>query len=335
MKLTEKSLVRLLGKTQLNKTVPITATPTWSVVNGRLEVAPDGLSAWVFPTAGGSIITVTASVNQLTVTTNIVVDPVSDEAITIDILPDPPQTTLPPPDIQTFIISPDVIAVGDNLATMTWYTNYADKVTINGAEVNVRDSATLTFTTRQNMTFRLIATGPGGTTELTRSVSFVDPIVIEPHILPAFFKTSRGEPIPNYVRNYTARAITNGYWEDPEIWEKKVAPTEVDTVYIPEGIHVTLRAGDYSCKHLVVFGKLSHETNQNISLLVGTFIVAPEGEYECGTEQAPINAEVKQSVIFRNAPIHAVVGQKYIDGPVYVVDSNYKWNPLTGERVLK
>lgn len=82
----------------------------------------------------------------------------------------PPQ---PKPVTATLSASPTSIQAGET-STLTWSTENADNVTLQGAKVDASGSQTVSPT--QSTDYHLVATGPGGTQDATARVTVSQPV---------------------------------------------------------------------------------------------------------------------------------------------------------------
>lgn len=87
----------------------------------------------------------------------------------------PPPVAKPAPSISSFMVEPSSITAGQS-ATLTWAVENADSVSIAGIGT-VQSSGSRSVSPASTTTYRLTATGPGGTTErsVTLSVSAAPP----------------------------------------------------------------------------------------------------------------------------------------------------------------
>jgi peptidoglycan-associated lipoprotein len=86
----------------------------------------------------------------------------------------PPPPPPPPPAAPTASLSasPDTIQTGQS-STLTWQTQNATEITLDGSNVNPSDSQRVSPT--QSTTYRLVAKGAGGTQEATARVTVTPP----------------------------------------------------------------------------------------------------------------------------------------------------------------
>jgi peptidoglycan-associated lipoprotein len=88
----------------------------------------------------------------------------------------PPPPTTPPPQPKavtaTLTANPGSIQAGQS-STLTWSTENADNVTLQGAKVDPSGSQTVSPT--QSTDYHLVATGPGGTQDATARVTVTQP----------------------------------------------------------------------------------------------------------------------------------------------------------------
>lgn len=100
-------------------------------------------------------------------------------------------------------------------------------------------------------------------------------------------------------------AIQSGDWFDPNTWHKGNIPNANAKVLIPEGITVEYD-GESSAKLFTVRvdGELEFATDIDTKMVVDTFVVAPSGRLEIGTEDNPIDADVSATILIaRNGNI--------------------------------
>ncbi|MGE5323022.1 MAG: peptidoglycan-associated lipoprotein Pal [Actinomycetota bacterium] len=86
----------------------------------------------------------------------------------------PPPPPPPPPKAPTATLSADPTSIqAGQSATLTWSTENADDVTLDGNKVNT--SGTESVSPTQTTTYHLTAKGPGGSTDATAQVSVMQP----------------------------------------------------------------------------------------------------------------------------------------------------------------
>ena len=86
----------------------------------------------------------------------------------------PPPLPPPPPKAPTATLSADPTSIqAGQSATLTWSTENADDVTLDGNKVNT--SGTESVSPTQTTTYHLTAKGPGGSTDATAQVSVMQP----------------------------------------------------------------------------------------------------------------------------------------------------------------
>lgn len=98
--------------------------------------------------------------------------------------PVPPPPTPPPqpkPVTATLMANPTAIQSGQT-STLTWSTENADSVTLQGAKVDPSGSQTVSPT--QSTDYHLVATGPGGTQDATARVTVTQPPPPPPQNVP-------------------------------------------------------------------------------------------------------------------------------------------------------
>jgi len=94
-------------------------------------------------------------------------------------------------------------------------------------------------------------------------------------------------------------AVKNGSWFDSSTWQGGKVPADNAHVLIQEGVSVTYDdESDARLKTLRVDGTLQFAHNVDTKLLIDTFAVAPEGQLFIGTENNPVQANVKTQIIF-------------------------------------
>ncbi|HET7872323.1 MAG TPA: flagellar motor protein MotB, partial [Terriglobales bacterium] len=86
--------------------------------------------------------------------------------------PPPPPPPPPKPVTATLSANPSSVIAGQS-STLTWSTENADDVTLEGQKVNVSGSQSVSPT--QTTTYHLVAKGAGGTQEATAQVSVTQP----------------------------------------------------------------------------------------------------------------------------------------------------------------
>ena len=94
-------------------------------------------------------------------------------------------------------------------------------------------------------------------------------------------------------------AVKNGSWFDPKTWAQGKVPGDDSKVFISQGVEVTYdQKSDARIFTLRVDGALEFAKNKNTKLIVDTFVVAPTGYLEIGTEDESIQSNVKTEIIF-------------------------------------
>src|ERR1051325_1461384 len=88
------------------------------------------------------------------------------------VAPPPPPPPPPPAPTASLSASPDTIQPGQN-STLTWQTQNATDVTLDGNRVDASGSQQVTPS--QSTTYRLVAKGAGGTQEATARVTVTPP----------------------------------------------------------------------------------------------------------------------------------------------------------------
>jgi peptidoglycan-associated lipoprotein len=83
--------------------------------------------------------------------------------------PAPPPTTSAPAPTASITATPDTVTAGTPVV-LTWHTSDATSVSIDGIG-QVESAGTMTETPTQSTDYRLVATGPGGTTDATAHVT--------------------------------------------------------------------------------------------------------------------------------------------------------------------
>lgn len=122
----------------------------------------------------------------------------------------PPKPTPPPPPpaakpvTATLTASPASIVSGQS-ATLTWTTENADQVTLEGAAVDANGSQTVSPT--QATTYHLNATGKGGSQQATAQVNVTAPATPTPTPLPA------ATPAPETDEQVFAREIQDIFFD--------------------------------------------------------------------------------------------------------------------------
>ena len=96
-------------------------------------------------------------------------------------------------------------------------------------------------------------------------------------------------------------AIGNGDWFDPDTWYNGEIPDAGAKVLIPKGVSVTYDGeSDASLFTVRVDGELSFATDTDTKMVVDTFVVAPSGRLEIGTEDNPVQDNVTAEIVIAN-----------------------------------
>lgn len=96
-------------------------------------------------------------------------------------------------------------------------------------------------------------------------------------------------------------AIGNGDWFDPDTWYNGEIPDAGAKVLIPKGVSVKYDGvSDASLFTVRVDGELSFAHDTDTKMVVDTFVVAPSGRLEIGTEDRPIQDDVTAEIVIAN-----------------------------------
>lgn len=96
-------------------------------------------------------------------------------------------------------------------------------------------------------------------------------------------------------------AINNGSWFDPNTWKDGVVPEEDADVLIQEGVRVIYdNLSDASLHTVRVDGTLQFAPDTDTKMVIDTFVVAPKGTLEIGTQERPIQSDTKAEIIIAN-----------------------------------
>ncbi|GAB4523107.1 MAG: hypothetical protein Tsb0014_00330 [Pleurocapsa sp.] len=99
--------------------------------------------------------------------------------------------------------------------------------------------------------------------------------------------------------NATHIAIQNGGWFNPSTWQNGQIPGDGANVLIPQGRRVWYgKQSDARLDTLRVDGNLTFLKKRNTKMLIGTFVVSPEGKLNIGSENNPIQANRTAQIIF-------------------------------------
>lgn len=115
-----------------------------------------------------------------------------------------------------------------------------------------------------------------------------------------------GHMIPNFAAMPTIISVKSGPWSDPSTWSNGRIPAAGDVVAIAGGTDVTYGIiSDTAIKTLAVepAGKLEFSTDESTKLVVGNFLVMPDGDLEIGTQERPIAADASASIVFADQAI--------------------------------
>jgi Ca2+-binding RTX toxin-like protein len=94
-------------------------------------------------------------------------------------------------------------------------------------------------------------------------------------------------------------AIKDGSWFNASTWQGGKVPTNGAHVLIQEGVSVTYdQESNARLETIRVDGALKFSSQVNTKVLVDTFVIAPEGELQIGSETDPVRANVKAQIIF-------------------------------------
>lgn len=94
-------------------------------------------------------------------------------------------------------------------------------------------------------------------------------------------------------------AINHGDWNDPAIWHNGEVPGAGARALVPEGIMVNYSAvNDASLFTVRVDGMLNFATDEDSRMLVDTMVVSPSGHLVIGTEDNPVQPDVKVDIVF-------------------------------------
>ena len=100
-------------------------------------------------------------------------------------------------------------------------------------------------------------------------------------------------------RRVTHRAVANGDWSDPTVWEGGSVPGDGARVLVPEDTAVTVD-GEVGARldTVRVDGTLSFDPTVDTRLPVDTLVSAPESALRIGTEDEPIRPDATAQVVF-------------------------------------
>lgn len=96
-------------------------------------------------------------------------------------------------------------------------------------------------------------------------------------------------------------AVNDGSWFDPNTWKNGQIPTDDATVFIPEERTVSYDGvSEARLFALRVDGQLDFATDINTQMLIDTFMVSTSGTLTIGTEDNPVQGNVKTKILIAN-----------------------------------
>ncbi|MGM0740504.1 MAG: G8 domain-containing protein [Pseudomonadota bacterium] len=96
-------------------------------------------------------------------------------------------------------------------------------------------------------------------------------------------------------------AVRDGDWFDPDTWHEGRIPDAGAKVLVPKGVSVRYDGeSDESLFTVRVDGELSFATDTDTRMLLDTMVVSSSGVLEIGTEDNPVQGDVKAEIIIAN-----------------------------------
>lgn len=104
---------------------------------------------------------------------------------------------------------------------------------------------------------------------------------------------------------FTHKAIKNGYWSDPSVWNTGKIPGTGAKVLIETGLYVIYDVVKTSrIKSIRVNGRLDFSTNKNTQLVIDTLISDTGSHFEIGSLTKPVESNVSTEIIIAdNGPV--------------------------------
>jgi hypothetical protein len=124
------------------------------------------------------------------------------------------------------------------------------------------------------------------------------------HLLHGASGLDRG--IPDLCVNPTVVSTRSGAWSDPGTWKPARTPQPGDRVQVAANTRVTYDViGTAPLRCVGVDGALGFKPDADTELIVGDLLVRQSGVLEIGTEDAPIAAGRRATVVIADRPIDA------------------------------
>ena len=96
----------------------------------------------------------------------------------------------------------------------------------------------------------------------------------------------------------THKAVKNGAWFDESTWEKGKVPDDNANVMVESGVTVTYGdESDVQLKTVRVDGTLTFATNKDTKMVVDTFVNAPSGTLNIGSQNNPVQAAFAAKIL--------------------------------------
>jgi hypothetical protein len=114
------------------------------------------------------------------------------------------------------------------------------------------------------------------------------------------------DDIPDFGAEPTIVSIASGSWSDPRIWSAGRLPGDGDVVAISTDttvIYDVVSDAHVNTVSIEAGGDLRFRTDTDTQIIVGNFLVKPDGNLEVGTESDPVAANVTAKVIIANQPV--------------------------------
>jgi hypothetical protein len=107
------------------------------------------------------------------------------------------------------------------------------------------------------------------------------------------------------IQKATHIAVASGVWSDPSTWADRQVPDREARVYVPFWVDVNydVGPGGPGLDWLRVDGKVAFIPDRPTELRVTTIVVAIDGKFEVGSQNAPVASGAQASIVFR--PCHS------------------------------
>ena len=103
------------------------------------------------------------------------------------------------------------------------------------------------------------------------------------------------------IQKATHIAVASGVWSDPSTWADRQVPDREARVYVPFWVDVNydVGPGGPGLDWLRVDGKVAFIPDRPTELRVTTIVVAIDGKFEVGSQNAPVASGAQASIVFR------------------------------------